>query len=74
MAFALAAALWKKQKGWIYTAFALFVAFTRVYLGVHTLVDVSGGMVLGVLGYLFVGMAWEKTPEGLKRPFSSFLE
>ena len=28
---------------------ALFTAFSRIYLGVHYLVDVSGGMVLGII-------------------------
>lgn len=73
VAFALASALWKKPNGWIYTVFAIFVAFTRVYLGVHTLFDVLGGMVIGILGYTIVEIVWEKVPMDFKKPFSSFL-
>jgi undecaprenyl-diphosphatase len=73
VAFALAAGLWKKPNGWAYTVFAIFVAFTRVYLGVHTFFDVFGGMLLGVAGYLVLYIVWEKAPAGLKTPFSGFL-
>ena len=73
VAFALAAGLWKKPNGWIYTLFAVFVAFTRIYLGVHTFFDVFGGMILGVAGYLVLEMAWERAPDSLKKPFSGFL-
>jgi len=74
LAFALAAALWKKPNGWIYTIFAVFVAFTRVYLGVHTLFDVFGGMAIGILGNSVVEIAWGKIPSDFKKPVSDFLE
>ncbi len=74
VAFALAVGLWKKPNGWIYTIFAIFVAFTRIYLGVHTMFDVLGGMVIGILGYLVVEIVWEKIPEDFKKPFSFILE
>ncbi|MEM3030746.1 MAG: phosphatase PAP2 family protein [Candidatus Micrarchaeia archaeon] len=34
-----------------YYALALFTAFSRLYLGVHFLGDVTAGIVVGVLGY-----------------------
>ncbi len=35
-----------------YLIFTLFVAFSRVYLGVHTVLDVSAGFVFGTAAYL----------------------
>jgi len=74
MAFALAAALWKKPRGWFYAILAFFVGFTRIYLGVHTLGDVLGGMALGVLGYYIITLGWEKMPLPIKERFSGYLE
>jgi len=58
VAFALATALRGKPKKWLYAGFAVLVAFSRVYLGVHTLWDVLGGMILGIAGCLLAEAAW----------------
>ncbi len=55
LAFALAAGLWKRKNGWLFLLFAFFIAFTRVYLGVHTLADVAGGAFFGVLAVFVLG-------------------
>jgi len=44
-------AFWNKRSRWLYAALLIFVAFTRLYLGVHTLLDVVGGFTLGICGY-----------------------
>jgi len=73
VAFALATALWKKENGWIYALFALFVAFTRIYLGVHTSFDVLGAIFLGITGYAVITLLWERMPTALKGSFLTFL-
>ncbi|MBI5222809.1 phosphatase PAP2 family protein [Candidatus Micrarchaeota archaeon] len=74
VAFALAMALWRKPKGWLYVLFAFFIAFTRIYLGVHTVLDVLGGAIIGILGCLLIDVLWKYLPLTLKTPLSNFLE
>jgi len=74
VAFALATALWKKPYRWLYVLFAAFVAFTRVYLGVHVLMDVIGGALLGIFGCLAIMMIWEKLPPKIKDPLAFIVE
>lgn len=59
LAFAVATAFLLKRAYPLYAIFALFVAFTRLYLGVHSLEDVSAGLALGVLGYYIVDIIWD---------------
>ena len=61
VAFALAAALWKKPNGWTYALFAIFVAFTRIYLGVHTFFDVFGGTMRSMNSARSVGLSPPET-------------
>ena len=51
----------------------LISALVIVCLGIHTFFEVFGGIIIGVAGYLVLGIAWEKAAEGLKKPFSSVL-
>ncbi len=74
MAFGLAYAIWKKPNGWVYSLFALFVAFTRVYLGVHTFFDVLGGAVIGIMSCAILGFVWEKIPATFKKRVLYLLE
>ncbi len=45
---------------WFWLGFALLVAFSRMYLGVHYLSDVLAGGVIGFSVGLFVVHFWEK--------------
>lgn len=38
----------------VYMTLGILVAFSRMYLGVHDIVDVGGGIVLGIVTYLVV--------------------
>jgi len=38
----------------LYLLTGVFVAFSRLYLGVHSIADVAGGTVLGIITYLIV--------------------
>jgi membrane-associated phospholipid phosphatase len=38
----------------VYLALGALIAFSRVYLGVHSVADIGGGAVLGLLTYFFV--------------------
>ncbi|MBS3055893.1 MAG: phosphatase PAP2 family protein [Candidatus Aenigmarchaeota archaeon] len=67
VASAFAVALWKKRNGWIFSIFTVFVAFTRVYLGVHTITDVLGGAALGIAAYLLADILWKRIPEKFKK-------
>lgn len=50
------------RKGWLYiigTSVILLVGISRLYLGVHTPVDVVGGMVIGVLWVVLWSLVYE---------------
>ncbi|MGB9719799.1 MAG: phosphatase PAP2 family protein [Candidatus Anstonellales archaeon] len=48
-----------KRKGFIiFWLFTILVAFSRVYLGVHTLVDVAGSIALAPLIFHFSNILW----------------
>ncbi len=49
----------------IYLPFAIFVAFSRVYLGVHTFFDVAASLGLAMLSYALASAALARI-EGLK--------
>lgn len=74
VSFALVAALWKKPQNWLFALFAIFVAFTRIYLGVHTFFDVLGGAIIGASAYLLIQIVYQKLPVQIKSSFGAFLE
>ncbi|VVC01218.1 Undecaprenyl-diphosphatase [uncultured archaeon] len=44
----------------IYLIYALFTAFSRVYLGVHTVTEVMAGLALAFLACVIAEMAWRR--------------
>jgi membrane-associated phospholipid phosphatase len=59
LAFTLATAfIRKKYYIWI-LIFALFVAFTRIYLGVHRFEDIAASAAIAPLIYLFIDSWWK---------------
>ena len=50
----------KKWLKWLCAALIVLVAFSRMYLGVHTPLDVSVAMAMSALIVLFVGRLYEK--------------
>jgi undecaprenyl-diphosphatase len=60
IAFALMLAFINKPTYPIYFIFAIFIAFSRVYLGVHTLEDVFAGLVIAPVAYQTVEILWKK--------------
>ncbi|MBO4847856.1 MAG: phosphatase PAP2 family protein [Clostridia bacterium] len=57
------------KKGWAYAAaavLALLVAFSRMYLGVHTLLDVGVSLVTGLLIIILCSALFDRIGDGLK--------
>lgn len=59
IAFTVAAAFLQKKQYPYYALFALFIAFTRLYLGVHSFDDIVGGMAFGIVGYYLTDLIIE---------------
>ncbi len=57
-AFCLALSALGNRSFWIFLPFALFVAFSRVYLGVHTVAEVAAGLSLAFLACVAGEMLW----------------
>ena len=57
-AFALAVSLLGTSLYFPALFFALFVSFSRIYIGVHTLADVSGGLAIALLAYYATLVLW----------------
>ena len=51
LAFTLMISLLDRKRYILYLIFALFVAFTRIYLGVHTFVDIAASLALSAIIY-----------------------
>ena len=60
LAFTLAVAFLNKPSYWYNLAFALIVAFTRIYLGVHLLGDIAASLVVAIIGFSVVDRIWRK--------------
>lgn len=63
VAFALMLGFINKPSFPIYFAFAIFTAFSRIYLGVHTFDDVLAGLVIAPIAYQTVEILWKHKPK-----------
>lgn len=67
LAFTLAAAFLYRPNYGVYLLFALMVAASRIYLGVHTLEDVAASLALAVIVYVFADRVWERQRRNIQR-------
>ena len=58
LAFTLALAFLNKRSYVLYLMLALFVSFTRIYLFVHTFIDITGGFIIAGLAYYIIDLAF----------------
>ncbi|MBU0532270.1 phosphatase PAP2 family protein [Candidatus Micrarchaeota archaeon] len=58
IAFTLMTAFLNKKSYPAYLLFALFVAFTRLNLGVHTFYDVAGALPVAMISYYITDVVW----------------
>ena len=57
-AFTMMIAFLNKKSYPAFLLFALFVAFTRLNIGVHIFRDIAGALPLAVIAYYITGLAW----------------
>ena len=60
LAFTLAIVAIGNRSFPFYLIYALFTAFSRVYLGVHTITEVAAGLALAFLACVLCEMLWRK--------------
>lgn len=60
IAFALMTAFLDKKAFPLYLAFALFVCFTRMEIGVHTFRDIAGALPLALISYYITDILWNR--------------
>ncbi|TCZ75401.1 undecaprenyl-diphosphatase [Paenibacillus albiflavus] len=60
--FAIAMSIWfyRRKEGWLWLALAAAISFSRVWVGVHYPLDVTTGMVNGVLCALLIHLVFSK--------------
>ncbi len=58
LVFTVALAFLNKKYFPFYLAYAIFVAFTRIYLGVHSLEDIAGSIALAPFVYYITNEIW----------------
>lgn len=59
LAFTLAVSALGNRSFAIYLIYALFIAFSRVYLGVHTITDVASGLSLAFFACVIAEITWK---------------
>jgi membrane-associated phospholipid phosphatase len=60
LAFTLMTGFLNKKSYMFYLVFALFVAFTRMNLGVHTFEDIAGALPVALISYYATDIFWKK--------------
>jgi membrane-associated phospholipid phosphatase len=60
VAFALMIGFLNKGSFPYYLAFALFVSFTRLNLGVHTFLDIAGALPIALIAYYLTDIIWRE--------------
>ena len=60
LAFILPFAFLRNRLYPFYLSFALFIGFTRIYLLVHSFIDIVGGLVIAALVYYAVDLVYSK--------------
>ncbi|MDD5022589.1 MAG: phosphatase PAP2 family protein [Candidatus ainarchaeum sp.] len=60
VAFTLALGFLDNKKFVLFLIFAVFIAITRIYLGVHTFLDVTASMTLSPIVYEIVDYYWRR--------------
>ncbi len=58
VAFLVMIAFLDKKPFPVFWIFALLVAYTRIFLGVHTFADIAGALVLAPIAYYVTDMLW----------------
>ena len=58
LAFTLAIAAIGNRSFAIYLIYAIFIAISRVYLGVHTISDIAAGLALAFFACVLAEMLW----------------
>ena len=58
IAFLLMLAFLDKPSFPFYWLFAFFVAYSRIFLGVHTFEDIAGALVLAPIAYYITDLVW----------------
>lgn len=64
MAFILMVSFLNKKEFPLFMLFALFVAFSRINLGVHVFRDVAGALIIALLAYNLADIAWKRWKHG----------
>ncbi|MFH2101274.1 MAG: phosphatase PAP2 family protein [Candidatus Micrarchaeota archaeon] len=64
MAFILMISFLNKKPFPYLMLFALFIAFSRLHLGVHVFRDVAGGLIVGLLAYNIADIVWRGWKNG----------
>lgn len=60
IAFTLMCSFLNKKNFPLFMLFALFIAFTRLNLGVHLFQDIAGALPVALVSYYFTDIFWKK--------------